>query len=86
MWKPTKRERGVKITKVAKRKLTAEIKAESEKLKGDLNKYFRIGNADKEQDEKNDKDKNNNKDENESNVKMKKKETAKMKNKVTTKM
>ena len=52
---------------MAKRKLTAKIKAESEKLKGDLNKYIKIGNADKKQDEKNDKDENNNKDEKESN-------------------
>ena len=79
MWKPTKQDRGVKITKVAKRKLTAKIKAESEKLKGDLNKYFKIGNADKEQDEKNEKDKNNNKDENESNVQDEKERNCKNK-------
>ena len=48
---------------MAKRKLTTKIKAESKALKGDLNKYVKIGNADKVQDEKNDKDKNNNKDE-----------------------
>ena len=48
---------------MAKRKLIEKIKAESEKLNGDLNNYLKIGNADKEQDEKNDKDKNNYKDE-----------------------
>ena len=45
-----------KNSKEPKRKLTAKRKAESEKLIGDLNKYLKIGNADKEQDEKNAKD------------------------------
>ena len=49
-----------------KRKLRAKRKTESEKLKGALNKYLKIGNADKEPDEKSkkDADENNEKDEN----------------------
>ena len=59
-----------------KRKLTAKRKAKSEKLEGAFEKYLKIGNADKEPDEKNEKDakenmtdENNNKDEKESNDK-----------------
>ena len=88
MWKPTKRDRDVGRkceSGTTKRKLTAKRKAESEKLKGALNKYLKIGNADiepdekneKDEDENNDKDESNDEDEKESNGKDKKENNAK---------